>query len=286
MGDNDGYGGGGPVEGRIGVRRLFTFDCQDRAMKVLACYAVKGGVGKTAAAVNLAWLAARDGNRTLLWDLDAQSAATFLLRGKPKVKGGTRKLLQGDSDVERAIRSTSDDRLDLLPADPSYWTADLDLSEVKRRENRVAKVIKAVADDYDLAVLDAPAGLSLLSMNIVTAADLVLAPIVPSPLSLRTLDQVVDLAATVERQPAVMAFLSMVERRRALHRDVVELLHGRYADVARTVIPSSAIVERMGQRRRPVVATAPTSPVGAAYAGLWHEVAARLGVGGAGQQTL
>jgi cellulose biosynthesis protein BcsQ len=140
------------------------------------------------------------------------------------------------------------------------------------------KVLKEIADDYDLAVLDAPAGLSLLSTNIVTAADVVLAPIVPSPLSLRTLDQVVDLAAHVDHPPAVMAFLSMVERRRALHRDVVELLHGRYADVARTVIPSSALVERMGQRRRPVVATAPSSTVAAAYGALWLEVADRLGI--------
>jgi cellulose biosynthesis protein BcsQ len=93
-------------------------------------------VGKSAAAVNLAWLSARDGNRTLLWDLDAQSAATFLLRGKPKVRGGTRKLLQGKGDVARAIRSTPDERLDLLPADPSYWTVDLDLSEAKRSEDR------------------------------------------------------------------------------------------------------------------------------------------------------
>jgi chromosome partitioning protein len=61
---------------------LFTFGWQDAAMRVLACYSVKGGVGKSAAAVNLAWLAARDGHRTLLWDLDSQAAATFLWRGK------------------------------------------------------------------------------------------------------------------------------------------------------------------------------------------------------------
>jgi cellulose biosynthesis protein BcsQ len=213
--------------------------------------------------------------RTLLSG-NAQAAATFLLRGKTKVKGGTRNLLQGRSEVERAIRATPDERLDLLPADTSYWTVDLDLAEAKHSEGRVSRVLKSVADDYDLAVLDCPAGLSLLSTNVVKAADVVLAPIVPSPLSLRTLDQVVDLAAQSGNDPAVVAFLSMVERRRALHRDVVELLHGRYADVSATVIPSSALVERMGQRRRPVVATAPASAVATAYGELWREVAARL----------
>jgi chromosome partitioning protein len=247
-----------------------------RDVKVLACYAVKGGVGKTAAAVNLAWLAAKDGQRTLLWDLDAQAAATFLLRGKTKVKGGSRRLLQGKSDASRAIRSTADDRLDLLPADTSYASTDIDLEAAKRSEDRIKKVLAGFTDDFDLVVLDCPAGLSLLSANVVRAANVVLVPIVPSPLSLRTLDQVVDLAAQVDSKAAVVAFLSMVERRRALHRDVVELLHGRYADVAQAVIPNSALVERMGQRRRPVVATAPNSLAATAYLELWVELAARL----------
>ena len=245
-------------------------------MKVVASYAVKGGVGKTAAAVNVSWLAASGGHRTLLWDLDAQAAATFLLRGKTKVKGGSRRLLQGKSDAARAIRATADARLDLLPADPSYTSTDLDLGAAKRSEDRITKVLSAISDDYDLVVLDCPAGLSLLSTNVVRAADLVLVPIVPSPLSLRTLDQVVDLAATAKSKATVLAFLSMVDSRRALHRDVVDLLHGRYPNVARAVIPNSAVVERMGQRRRPLGATVPESTVALAYAGLWDEVAARL----------
>lgn len=245
-------------------------------VKVLACYGVKGGVGKTAAAVNLAWLSAQDGHRTLLWDLDSQAAATFLLRGKPKVKGGSTRLLQGHSDVAKTIRDTSDDRLDLLPADSSYLSADIDLDAAKRSEDRVSKVLKEISGDYDLAILDCAPGMSLMALNVVRAADLILAPIVPSPLSLRTLDQVVDIAGRAESGASVMAFLSMVDRRRALHRDVVELLQGKYGDVAASVIPNSATVERMGQRRRPVVASAASTSVAAAYRELWAEVATRL----------
>lgn len=247
-------------------------------MKVLGCYAVKGGVGKTAAAVNLAWLSARDGQRTLLWDLDSQAAATFLLRGKAKVKGGATKLMQGRSEVSRAIRATPDKRLDLLPADPTYFSMDVDLDAAKRSADRVGKVLHDVEDEYDVAVLDCAPGLSLLATNVVRAADVVLAPIVPSPLSLRTLDQVVDITRKAESAAAVVAFLSMVDRRRALHRDVVELLHGRYGDVAQAVIPNAAVVERMGQRRRPVVATTPESAPSIAYRELWEEVAQRLGI--------
>jgi cellulose biosynthesis protein BcsQ len=250
-----------------------------RGVKVLACYSVKGGVGKTAAAVNLAWLSAASGQRTLLWDLDPQAAATFLLRGRTKVKGGSRKLLQGRSEVTKAVRRTPEHLLTLLPADPSYHGTDTDLAEAKRSEDRVAKVLDALAGEADIAVLDCPAGLSLLSVNVVRAADALLVPIVPSPLSLRTLDQVVDLVAEQHSSASVLAFLSMVDKRRALHRDVVELLHGRYGDVAATVIPNSAVVERMGQRRRPIEVSARTSPAAAAYRELWREVAERLEVG-------
>jgi chromosome partitioning protein len=257
---------------------LFTWGWQYARMKVLACYAVKGGVGKTSAAVDLAWLSAQDRHRTLLWDLDPQAAATFILRGKAKVKGGSRRLLQGKSEATRSIRTTADDMLDLLPAETSYLQGDLDLAATKRSEDRVAKVLASLVDDYDVVVLDCPAGLSLVSVNIVRASDVVLVPIVPSPLSLRTLDQVVELGARQGSHATVMAFLSMVDVRRALHRDLVERLQGRYADVASSVVPSSALVERMGQRRRPIVASAPASPAAAAYRALWTEVSARLGL--------
>ena len=243
---------------------------------MLACYALKGGVGKTSAAVNLAWLAAESGHKTLLWDLDPQAAATFLLRAKPKVKGGTAKLLKGETDPADVIKSTPQEGLDLLPAEVLYESADLDLDAAKKSGRRVERVLRELPD-YDVILLDCPPGLSLLSTNIVHATDLLLVPIVPSPLSLRTLDQVVDFVNSVEGATTeVMAFLSMVEPRRALHRDVLALVGDRYLDVARTMIPASATIERMGQRRAPVVTWAAQTRAAAAYSALWDEVLERL----------
>ena len=71
-------------------------------MKVLASYNIKGGVGKTSTAVNLAYLAAREGRRTLLWDLDPQGAATYLFRVRPRVKGGGRGLVTRKRPMEAA----------------------------------------------------------------------------------------------------------------------------------------------------------------------------------------
>ena len=95
--------------------------------RVLATYNIKGGVGKTSAAVNLAYLAARGGARTLLWDLDPQGGSTYLLRVKPKVRGGGRKLVRGKSAIDALIKGTDYDGLDLLPADFSYRHMDLAL---------------------------------------------------------------------------------------------------------------------------------------------------------------
>jgi chromosome partitioning protein len=86
-------------------------------VKILATYNIKGGVGKTATAVNLGFLAARDGYRVLLWDLDPQGAASFLFRIKPRVKGGGQALIHGKRPVDGAIKGTDFDNLDLLPAD-------------------------------------------------------------------------------------------------------------------------------------------------------------------------
>ena len=93
-------------------------------MKILATYNIKGGVGKTSTAVNISHLAARDGLRVLLWDLDAQGAASFLLRVRPRVKGGGAALIRGRRDLDAAIKGTDFDRLDLLlPTSPTgSWT--------------------------------------------------------------------------------------------------------------------------------------------------------------------
>ena len=71
---------------------------------VLATYNIKGGVGKTSAAVNLATLAAHDGARTLLWDLDPQGASTYLFRVKPEDQGRRREA-RARQDRRRRARS-------------------------------------------------------------------------------------------------------------------------------------------------------------------------------------
>jgi len=135
-------------------------------MKILASYNIKGGVGKTATAVNIAHLAARDGRRVLLWDLDPQAAASFLLRVRPRVKGGGAALIKGSRDLDAAIKGTDFERLDLLPADFTYRNLDLILDATKKPTQRLARLLRPLAAEYDLVVLDCPPGISLLSESV------------------------------------------------------------------------------------------------------------------------
>lgn len=248
-------------------------------MRILATYNIKGGVGKTSAAVNLAALAAGQGLRTLLWDLDPQGAATYLFRIRAKVRGGVRKLIERRSDVDELLKGTDIEGLDLLPADFSYRHMDLALGDTKRPEARLGKVLEPIRADYDLAILDCPPSISLVSESVFETADALLVPLIPATLSVRTFEQLLRFVDDeVEQPPEIVAFFSMVDRRKRLHREVVDGLTSSYPQITVAAIPAASDVERMGVERRPVVVYAPSSPAARAYRDLWNETVARLGL--------
>jgi cellulose biosynthesis protein BcsQ len=247
---------------------------------VLATYNIKGGVGKTSAAVNLSYLAARDGQRTLLWDLDPQGGSTYLFRVKPKVRGGGDKLVRLKSDVEKLIKGTDHAGLDLLPADFSYRHMDLALDRFKKPTRRLARVLKPLEDEYDWVFLDCPPSISLVSESVFEAADVILVPIVPATLSSRTIEQLDEVVADARKGKGgvqVLAFFSMVDGRKKLHREVMERLRADRIDVLETAIPASAEVERMGVNRDAIPVFAPRGRAATAYEALWAEVRQRVG---------
>jgi cellulose biosynthesis protein BcsQ len=240
-------------------------------VKSVAVYNIKGGVGKTSTAVNLAYLAARQGQRTLLWDLDPQAAATYILRVRPRVKGGGERVVRGRKPIEAALKGTDFDGLDLLPADFTYRHMDLMLDRTKQPTRRLERVLEPLRDEYDLLILDCPPSVSLVSENVLYLADEVLSPLIPTTLSVRTLEQLADLALTVKRRPEVLGFFSMVDRRKRLHRDVVEQLPLRHKNIATTAIPAQSLIEQMAARRAPVPYYAPRSVATRCYEQLFDE---------------
>ncbi len=248
-------------------------------MKIFATYNIKGGVGKTSTAVNLGYLAARDGFRVLLWDLDPQGAASFLFRIKPKVKGGGKAIISGARAIDAAIKGTDYDNLDLLPADFTYRNLDLLLDSAKRPERKLARLIDPLKAEYDLVFLDCPPSISLLSESVLHAADVLLVPLIPTTLSVRTLDQLAEFVAGFNgHRPEVLAFFSMIDRRKRLHLQVSAELPESRAGFATTAIPALSLIEQMSVRRAPITAFAPRSIGARRYADLWREARQRAGL--------
>jgi cellulose biosynthesis protein BcsQ len=110
------------------------------------------------------------------------------------------------------------------------------------------------------------------------AADILLVPLIPTTLSMRALDQLDDFLARdgLRNPPKVLGFFSMVDRRKRLHRDVIDDVAAGRRRVLRTRIPSAIDIERMGTRRKPVAVFAPKSRSAAAYRDLWAEAKTRF----------
>ena len=248
-------------------------------MRIFASYNIKGGVGKTSTAVNMGYLAARDGYRVLLWDLDPQGAASFLFRIRPRVKGGGKALIKGTRPVDDAIKGTDFEGLDLLPADFTYRNLDLVLDSARKPARRLASLLAPLRDEYDVILLDCPPGISLLSESVLHAADLLLVPLIPTTLSVRTLDQLTGFVSDFSgHRPQILAFFSMLDRRKRLHLQIAAELPAGRPEFAATVIPALSLIERMSVERAPVAAFAPRSQAARSYAGLWQEARRRGGL--------
>jgi chromosome partitioning protein len=254
-------------------------------MRIYAVYNIKGGVGKTTTAVNLAYLAAESGLRTVLWDLDPQGAASFMFRVKAKVKGGGQAIISGRRTLDDAIKGTDFDNLDLIPADFTYRNMDLLLDAAAtgtgsapggKPARKLAALLAPLAAEYDAVFLDCPPSVSLVSENVLHAADVIVVPLIPTTLSVRTLDQLSDFVAEFKgRHPEILAFFSMVDRRKKLHREIIGKLSADRAEVAATAIPALSLIESMSVEQAPVAVFAPASSAAKAYRALWAEVRSR-----------
>jgi cellulose biosynthesis protein BcsQ len=239
-------------------------------MSSVAVYSPKGGVGKSTCAVNLAYLSATTSKRrTLLWDIDAQGASGYLL-GVRSTHDDASKIFSKAIDPADLAQATPYPQLRVLTADASLRRLDVQLVEEDARR-RIRKLIRSLEAKVDRIILDCPPGFTEISEQIFRAVDLIVLPIAPSALGMRTYDEVIAHFRDKHRDgPPVLPVLSMVDMRRKLHRQLVA------AHPDWPVIPYASAVERMAEERAPLAAFAPRHPAAAAFADVWADVEQRL----------
>ena len=241
-------------------------------MIVIALYNLKGGVGKTASCVNFSYLSAKEGYKTLLWDIDPQGATSFYFKAKPKVNLGIKKLIAKDANLESAIMETSYANLDIIPADNSSKSFDVMVDEMRGKKNVLKNALKQFEGEYDFVFIDCPPGFSALSENIFSAADIVLMPVIPTTLSVRTYSMVKDYFKEKDIDMAkMMCFFTMTDLRKNMHNEIMEQLlkdkrfFGNY-------IPYLSDVEKMGIYKQPIEEFAKSGDAAKSYKELWTEI--------------
>ena len=144
------------------------------------------------------------------------------------------------------------------------------------------KLMRPLKRKYACLILDCAPGMSLVSENVMHAADALVVPLMPSPLSVRTLEQLFEF---VERKDwpdlKVLPFFSMVDRRKLLHKETIASLRQRYTSILHTEVPYGSDFERITLRRAPVESYAPASAAAGVYRALWQEIDGRLQGGAA-----
>ena len=242
-------------------------------MIVFEIYNIKGGVGKTAGAVNLAYLASKEGLRTLIVDLDPQAACSFYLRTEPGLRTGKKSWIKDNKKILRNVMGTDYRNLEILPADFSYRNLDLMLSEMKKPKKRLTRGLKPASEIYDVLFLDCPPNITLVSENVFNAADHILVPVIPTVLSARTFEQLREFLDGHKRKSGkIIPFYSMVEKRKKLHREMIQTLNRDFAIFLNAQIPYSSLIEKMGIYREPVECFAQSAPASKAYRKLWKEI--------------
>ncbi|MDR3652297.1 MAG: ParA family protein [Paludibacter sp.] len=242
-------------------------------MIVFGIYNIKGGVGKTATSVNLSYLSSLDGYKTLLWDLDPQGSSSFYYDKEQRNDASLKKIITGKVELRDIISETDYRKLDIIPSDFSYRHMDTTLDQTKKSKKRIREALKELKKDYEVVFLDCPPGISILAENIFHACDYILVPTVPTPLCLRTYEQIITFFEEDELdKSSVIPFLSMVETRKSVHQNSMKELNLNIPNLCHSSIPFLAEVEKMGIYRKPLIEFSPNSKASTSFKALWKEI--------------
>ena len=242
----------------------------------------KGGVGKTTTVVNLATYLALAGQRVLLVDLDPQGNATSGFGiDRASVEASIYEAVVDHAEIGQLVLETQVSNVGLVPSSIALAGAEIELAPVEQRERRLARALRAAAQDWDYLLIDCPPSLGLLTVNALTAADSVLIPIQSEYYALEGLTQLIatinlvrdHLNPDLEIKGVV---LTMYDGRTNLSADVAsEVRRHLGGSVFDTIVPRSVRLSEAPSHGLPVELYRPDSRGAEAYRSLAAELLAR-----------
>ena len=240
---------------------------------IIGAFNPKGGTGKTTTAVNVAAVLASMGKKVLLIDLEADLNASISLGVHPsEARPSIAELLLREGRPSEAVRQVNGVRnLSLITGSPALARMDISLRNAREPERRLADVIKPLAPQFDVTILDCPAGFSLLARSVPMTADELVVPVRAEYLALESLAQLLRWYKELHAERKATArlrgiLMTMVDYRRQATREIIDMirLHNRRGVFA-TEIPQDQRVAEAPSHGIAVVSYAPTSAGSRAY---------------------
>lgn len=249
-----------------------------RNLKKIAVYNIKGGVGKTTTSVNLACLLARQGQSVLLWDLDPQGGSSYFFNLQNHNNNTHGKLFDRYITIYDVIQHTTSYHIDVISNDAFFSDQFMNkaakitaLNFVNR--DLIKMALDEVEDDYDVCVMDCSPGSFMLHNNIFTAADLLLIPNIPAPLSVYCNNMLMEnLTAKFPQQHKVLSFYNMVQVTKNLHKHYLDLRNESTARILNSYIPFTAEIESITASKESVFHQLRETKASGSYAVLWSEI--------------
>ncbi|MCE0507420.1 MULTISPECIES: ParA family protein [Microbacterium] len=250
--------------------------------RIIALCNQKGGVGKTTTSINLAAALAEYGRKVLAVDFDPQGALSAGL-GIPTHDVPTiyDLLLDTKRDAHDAIVKSSVEGLDVMPANIDLSAAEVHLVNEVARETILARVLRQVAGEYDVILVDCQPSLGILTVNALTAAHGVIIPLECEFFALRgvallieTIDKVRDRLNPSITMDGLLA--TMYDPRTLHSREVLERVVEAFGDdVLETVIGRTVKFPDASVSGVPITEFAPEHAAAQAYLRLARELVAR-----------